>query len=483
MTPIFFKTYPQRWLILVALVVMALFSLAFQGGDTDSAHCRPCATPTFTRTPTWTPTPTRPLIQACQVVGVEFDQTEYQAGDPIRITLRLADAQGAPLIGANVDVEVTRTDPGAQAASDPIPMPDQSGSYVGTYTQTELPGSYTFDFIANDPTGTRFLPCSAAATVQINPSATITPTPTATFTPTETATPTPTITETPTSTPTPTTTPGVTIILPTQTIDLCGSEPDFTSPIAISNVTNLTGVQLEVTYDRSFIQVIDAFGPPRPPLQQVEVEPDPNFDPWVRNEVDTGAGKIYFTANADPAVTGQSNVVLVDWRLQGRTGVTSINVTAVLTDANGTRTVTGSATLTIIINSICTQGAATLQGRADHSGVTVTGTNGEQTHSYPNGLFAIASTGPLNLTFLGYLSVQADVSPSAASTAITLLAGDVNSDNNIDILDLAQLAQHYLSADSTSDLNSDGVVNILDLALVVGNFQQRGALTEATTDR
>jgi hypothetical protein len=60
---------------------------------------------------------------------------------------------------------------------------------------------------------------------------------------------------------------------------------------------------------------------------------------------------------------------------------------------------------------------------------------------------------------------------------ITLLAGDVNADNVIDILDLASLATHYLSNDATADLNGDGVVDILDLALAAQNYQQQGPLT------
>jgi hypothetical protein len=277
--------------------------------------------------------------------------------------------------------------------------------------------------------------------------------------------------------------PTVDLNFPSQTIDLCGRTAPISATLVLSNVANLTGIAVEVGYDKSFIQVIDAFGPPRPPLLQVEVKPDPNFDPWLRNGVDTSNGKIYFAANARTPVNSQTNVIFIDWQPQGRTGVTPINATVVFTDASGTRTATQTKSLEIIINNVCHQGQVALQGRADHSGVLISSGGGEQTRSYPTGLFAIASTGPLNLTFPGYLSAQADVSPSAAASAITLLAGDVNNDNAIDILDLAQLAQHYLSTDSTFDLNSDGVVNILDLALVAGNFQQRGPLTEATDDR
>ncbi|MDX1524525.1 MAG: dockerin type I domain-containing protein, partial [Anaerolineae bacterium] len=60
---------------------------------------------------------------------------------------------------------------------------------------------------------------------------------------------------------------------------------------------------------------------------------------------------------------------------------------------------------------------------------------------------------------------------------ITLLAGDVNGDNIIDIVDLAYIAQHYRSADPSADFNADGKVSIIDLALAAGNYQQKGPLT------
>jgi hypothetical protein len=60
---------------------------------------------------------------------------------------------------------------------------------------------------------------------------------------------------------------------------------------------------------------------------------------------------------------------------------------------------------------------------------------------------------------------------------ITLLAGDINADNLIDIFDLAHMARFYGSSDSQADLNGDGTVSILDLVLAAGNYGQRGPLT------
>lgn len=365
-------------------------------------------------------------------VSLETRPNPLIIGDTLGLTATLTNAICSN--GATTAIQV----PGDGVVTLTPPLTGTANVCVGSYSPP-VTGTYTITTTVTSPGGT----CSDTKTVTVNP------------------------------TPTPQPTPLVAVKLISPTIDLCGSGPDTSGTISVSNVTNLTGVGLEVSYDKSFIQVIDAFNRPNRPVQ---VKPDPNFDPFQRNEVNTNQGKIFFTANARTPVTGQSDVIFVNWRLQGRTGVTPISATAVLTDSGGTQTVTQVATLTVIINSVCSQGTVILQGRTDHSGVTVVGSNGEQAQTFANGLFAIAPADQLDFTFPGYLPAQLDRPHSAAAAeAITLLAGDVNSDRVIDILDLAFLAGRYQSADPSADLNADGTVNILDLALVAGNYQQRAA--------
>lgn len=467
------KIQNRFWLV-ASLVVLTLLSLAFTGGegDTDAAHCRwPCVpvTPTFTPTPFPTYTPT-PGIQACQVTEVIFDKQSYEVGEPMHIRLRVEDAGGQPLTGANVGATVTRQVIAAQAVTPLEILDDMAGYYDGVYGQTDQPGDYTFTFSVSDVSGPDFLPCSAQQTVRVNaptPTATLTPTPTLTATVTPTVTVTPTDTPTPTITPTPSVVP-VTINPPSQTIDLCGTPPDISSIIAVENVTNLRGVQLAVSYDPSFIQVIDAFRRPRPPVQ---VAYNSAFNPVSVNLVNTRQGEILFAAASSTSLNGHTDLIFIDWRLQGRIGQTSIIVTPVLTDASGKpiEAAPAQGTLTILINSVCTQGMVNLQGRTDHSGITISNAAGEQTSSYPNGLFALNNGVGLTFAFPGYLSAQLE-SAAAMASPITLLAGDTNNDKVINIFDLAYLAQYYLSTNSTADLNGDGVVNILDLTMVAGNY-------------
>ncbi|MCK6630046.1 MAG: hypothetical protein L6R45_33335 [Anaerolineae bacterium] len=626
------KSHLRLWLILV-IATAALLTLAFQGGETDPAHCRSCKTPT----PTYTPTTLPP--QACQVVSVEFDKAEYLTGDPIKVTLRVEDAEGAPLIGANVDATVSRqpfTD--TLEASDIPPLEDQSGTYDGIYTQTNLPGLFTFNFDVSDFTGPRFLPCSATRTVRVNPKQCrleITPssppytpnqpititakvkveeqdqcdasvnyswtgpdftTPvllpfksencayTHTFTPTkmgnytftlfagDSASParyqscsdsitfpvqnntppcsitlqaapnpatlnrtinlTATVTNTNGVTPvvtatvqkpnnsseqipltctnsglctgsyTPTVTgthtfsasasdpqsnktfsscnsatvpvlvedgsgtATVSIVPSPQTVDLCGrTDPDISNTV-VATVTNLSQVDLSITYDSTFV---------------IPSEITPVFGSGT---ISRNGNTIRYQGSSNAPVSGAIvDLLNIDWRLQGRRGTTTITLTSTLRDNTGASIphTDQNGLLVITISPPCLRCTVNLQGRADHSGVMVTSPAGEQARSYPNGLFAIAATGELNLTAPGYLSTQMAASagltagePEIDACQVTLLAGDANGDNTVNILDLTYLAGRYQSADPTADLNASGLVDILDLALAAGNYQRQG---------
>lgn len=416
-----------------------LYSFKFSASDFTGPRFLPCEAEAIVQVePTVTPLP------MCEV-QVTAEPSQAQLNQTITLTANVT-VNATPQSGAVVTAGVTRPD---SPPEDSLNFTGD-GPYRGEYGHTNLAGNYTFQVSVQDnPPNQRFLGCTAAP-ITIPVATSPTPPPTQT----------------------------IDILLPPQPIDLCGhSSSNISGTITLNNVANLTGAQLEVSYDPTFIQVIDAFGRPRPPVQ---VRPDPNFDPFLRNQVDTRQGRVYFAANAHTPVTGSSNVIYIDWRLQGRTGSTQINVTGVLTDEGGVRNVTATAPLVIIINSTCVQGTVNLQGRADHSGVTVATSAGQQTQSYPSGLFAIAAAEPLRLVYPGYLPGQIDMPPGATGTpggeaatlgTITLLAGDVNGDQIINILDLAYLAQRFQSADVTADLNADGIVDILDLALVAGNYQ------------
>jgi plastocyanin len=75
------------------------------------------------------------------------------------------------------------------------------------------------------------------------------------------------------------------------------------------------------------------------------------------------------------------------------------------------------------------------------------------------------------------------VDPSAGDATgvnVTLLPGDINNDNTVNIADLGMLADTFNLTPSSpkwnanADLNCDGVVNILDLGLLADNFGKSG---------
>ncbi|MBN1249083.1 MAG: carboxypeptidase regulatory-like domain-containing protein [Anaerolineae bacterium] len=100
-------------------------------------------------------------------------------------------------------------------------------------------------------------------------------------------------------------------------------------------------------------------------------------------------------------------------------------------------------------------------------------------------------TVPLGGTYLvqawynGYLKAQKSnvyvVGATVALGTTTIPGGDVNSDNNINILDIVTIISRYGStgaaATDPADINDDGTINIFDLTIAAGNFGTYGPLT------
>jgi hypothetical protein len=131
-------------------------------------------------------------------------------------------------------------------------------------------------------------------------------------------------------------------------------------------------------------------------------------------------------------------------------------------------------------------GKIILQGRANHGGTNIyfseescSSTNSEPiTTTGANGVFELNVNAGQNYQCLqvkhsGYLIGQR-IAPVDNIGTITLLGGDVNGDNVINIFDLAQIAAGYDSNDPTLDINGDGIVDIFDLTITAINYNKRG---------
>lgn len=76
----------------------------------------------------------------------------------------------------------------------------------------------------------------------------------------------------------------------------------------------------------------------------------------------------------------------------------------------------------------------------------------------------------------GYLQGQHE-SPEGDIGTITLLGGDVNQDNLVNIFDLAGIGGSYGDSDPNIDINGDGIVSIFDLVQAAANYGKRGPIT------
>lgn len=424
-------------------------------------NCQPPPTGTPTPTPTDTPTPTptpAPDLQPCQITAIIFNQDRYATGDPINITVRLADYLGVPLSGAQVTATVEKTLTVSQAPTG-FGLVDRTGEYDGVYTDTSQPGEYRFTVTAADTSGARFAPCTATETVQVgDPAATPTPDPTPTTGPIDNF-----------------------LTFDPQQTTMSLSDAQATNTVVISNVTGLTAVAVEVAFNPAVVQA-------------QAIRPNSLFTGGgtgivARSEIDNTAGRLYFDAAllAPNEFNGQAGLLEIDWtpQAEGTSPLLLENVvllagTTELTPTIGNGSIEVTSGVVIVIT-----GQARLQGRTSHAGVLVSTDGGPPTQTGSNGVFSVAGGSDVRLQFPGYLSARAALpaEPAAAGGSIrlgtiTLLAGDTNGDDVIDILDLAYLASHYRSTDATADLNGDGRVDILDLALAAGNYSRQGPLTE-----
>jgi hypothetical protein len=128
-------------------------------------------------------------------------------------------------------------------------------------------------------------------------------------------------------------------------------------------------------------------------------------------------------------------------------------------------------------------GQVTLQGRAadnnDGASVIIEGTGrSTATDSLGNFLFADLAPNAYDFTAdaVGYLPAycvsKTVVAPQTTLGPAELVAGDVNDDRVIDIVDAVAVGAAFGNpgANPAADLNDDGQVNVLDLILVSVNF-------------
>ncbi len=458
----------------------------------------PTPTATATTAPTVVPTATpTTVVGACRVTEVIFNKNQYTVGDTINLTLKLADSSNNPIGGAKVTVDVLKE--ASTQATSPIDFIDRTGEYYGSYSNTTSSGTYRFTFRATDLSGGRFTPCTTERVVTvIAPVATptIMPTVIITSTPTTlpTITPTVIITTTPTTTPTtvPTPTPLVPAInnslsfSPTNACVLPTAGTQITT-LSIAKVQNLTAVDLEIAFNQNVVKVIEV-------IEGSAFLNDKGF--VVEKNPNNSTGRIHFAATLlsgnKLSGTGPFDLITIKWQpvANGASQIRINNMTLVDDTNKGIDEVlVNSGYIQIGTNCTTTAGFVTLQGRRNYRAIVVTNEAGDQVETDSNGQFIIAGESEVTVSYNGYLVAKATAGTGVRSTDvsgssqvkvgnITLLAGDTNHDNLINIFDLSYLAGRMNTADTTADLNKDGKVNIFDLTLAAINYGKQGPLTE-----
>ena len=142
-------------------------------------------------------------------------------------------------------------------------------------------------------------------------------------------------------------------------------------------------------------------------------------------------------------------------------------------------------------------GRVKLQGRTEHGNTLVSSSLAATrvdrsyttqdgsftlTVSHGEGFYTLSASAPGYLTAQSSRPIKLTVGSELDLSEVTLLGGDVNRDNWIDIRDLSYVAYHLDEPDVQSDINGDGKVDILDLTLIAGNFGTMGPTTWPISD-
>lgn len=274
---------------------------------------------------------------------------------------------------------------------------------------------------------------------------------------------------------------------------------NVTVQVIANNVADLYGVQAFLQYDSSKLNFSGiTLGPGLAPEFGVAMSQPGNqinfsFTQQAPTLPVSGSGIVLATLQFTATAPG---VAAIEFRTTPQTLFSDDNGFSIgpATKTNGAITVsapagTGSVTGTIL-----------LQGRSNHSGASAdidpalippfAGSPTALTTS--SGAFTLSSVSIGSHTIqgrmIGYLLASKSIAVAAGANSagsVTLLGGDANMDQVINILDLSYIAARYLQtgpvyspvapANTTPDINGDNVVNILDLSLTASNYLKTSA--------
>ncbi|MFN8411292.1 MAG: hypothetical protein U0Z26_02775 [Anaerolineales bacterium] len=325
---------------------------------------------------------------------------------------------------------------------------------VPTATSTQVPTSA--------PTSTNTLLPTSTQFPTIIPSATNTPLPTAFSTPSAT----PTISSNTSTFVTVNITPSNIVVGGTSKVE-----------VGFNNLlgTSLTSAEFTCTYNSALVEVSNIASTSLFGSEPVTVVNGPQNGSFIVAIAGSNGNKATtdgnaFTFSVKGLQVGQSSIncqTRVSTGNQVLISVPSTPTSLTILSAQGTFAgqVYASKLVTVSLNN------------SDGSAVGSIAANEDGTFSLPasSGTYIAVASAP------GYLKAQGSVNITNGNTItfqpISLLAGDIDSNNVIDQFDAITIGINYNgSAPAAADLNNDNIINILDLEILARNYRQIGSL-------
>ena len=271
-----------------------------------------------------------------------------------------------------------------------------------------------------------------------------------------------------------------------------GSSEVFVSFVDIES--GIREFELQLTFDPDIIRVKGQDGPEittRSPIDAASVD---NEKGVIVHALRRTKGTVLQSTNT------WEKIATIAWvaRQEGKS-VVAIDKASTFITAAGER-ITPDATYdgVVFVRAPGTLlGRILLQGRNDHSGVSVSSSLSKSrsdtvttdkdgrfaiTTSHGEGFYTITVAKQGYLTAVSERPLKMTVDSVVDLGEITLIGGDVNGDNEIDVRDLSYVAWHFDEEDVKADINGDGVVDILDLSLIAGNFGRKGPIEWKASD-
>jgi len=266
---------------------------------------------------------------------------------------------------------------------------------------------------------------------------------------------------------------------------------DITDQIAIqvwiSDVVDFYGVEFELVYDPA---IVDA-------LSVVEGRA---FTDWPNEyevvQANVGGGLVEFAASLlatakAPPLSGDLHLATItfDPLAEGVSDLLWAEIKVSDDQSNPISFAYLDGSITVVYMGDV-EGDAYLEGRSNHSDITVDLTNSTvaTTSTDATGYYGFDDviSGLYDLSFDHDMYLGAELTGCTVAGGVvnvmpdvTLLAGDLNNDDVINILDLSFCAYHFNEVYADADVNGDGIVDIFDIVLIGKNFGQTGPIVTA----